>query len=122
MREPPICRSISTVHSISSAIGSCYERAFRNARFLVQPTSAAILESLLGGRPAKLNPAERTGYASEAASLLARIASQAKSPYAADLTASEPALSIALNQPETSLAAVVGPGRSSQSRRPTKPF
>ncbi len=79
--------------------------SFPNARFLVQPTSAAILESLLGGRPTKLNPAERTGYASEAASLLARIASQPKSPYAADLTASEPALSIALNQPETSLAA-----------------
>jgi len=79
--------------------------SFPGARFLVQPVSAAILETLLGGRPAKLSAADRAGYASEAASLLARIAGQPKSPYAADLSASEPALTIALNQPETSLAA-----------------
>ena len=79
--------------------------SFPAARFLVQPIDAAILESLLGGRPAKLSDADRAGYASEAASLLARIAGQPKSPYAADLSASEPALTIALNQPETSLAA-----------------
>jgi len=79
--------------------------SFPGTRFLVQPVSAAILETLLGGRPAKLTAAERAGYASEAASLLARIAGQPKSPYAADLSASEPELTIALNQPETSLAA-----------------
>jgi len=79
--------------------------SFPGARFLVQPVSAAILETLLGGRPAKLSAADRAGYASEAASLLARIAGQPKSPYAADLSASEPELTIALNQPETSLAA-----------------
>src|SRR5208282_5565825 len=53
--------------------------SFPGTRFLVQPVSAAILETLLGGRPAKLS--------------------------AADLSASEPELTIALNQPETSLAA-----------------
>ncbi|MGD0042635.1 MAG: hypothetical protein ABSE84_19905, partial [Isosphaeraceae bacterium] len=79
--------------------------SFPAARFLVQPVSAAILETLLGGRPAKLSAADRAGYASEAASLLARIAGQPQSSYAADLSASEPALTIALNQPETSLAA-----------------
>ena len=79
--------------------------SFPGVRFLVQPTRAAILETLLGGWPAKLTDAERAGYASEAALLLARIAGQPKSPYAADLSASEPKLTIALNQPETSLAA-----------------
>jgi hypothetical protein len=79
--------------------------SFPGVRFLVQPASAAILETLLGGRPAKLTAADRAVYASEAASLLARIAGQPGSPYAADLSASEPELTIALNQPETSLAA-----------------
>ena len=79
--------------------------SFPGTRFLVQPVSAAILERLLGGRPAKLTAAERAGYANEAALLLARIAGQPKSPYAADLSASEPALTIALSQPETSQAA-----------------
>jgi hypothetical protein len=79
--------------------------SFPGARFLVQPVSAAILETLLGGRPAKLTAADRAGYASSAASLLARIAGQPKSPYGADLSASEPELTIALNQPETSQAA-----------------
>jgi hypothetical protein len=79
--------------------------SFPAARFLVQPVNAAILESLLGGRPAKLTDADRAAYASEAASLLARIARQPKSPFAADLSAAEPALVIALSQPETSLAA-----------------
>ncbi len=79
--------------------------SFPNARFLVQPTSGPILESLLGGRPAKLTPAERAGYAGEAASLLAKVANQPRSPYAPDLNSSEPALTVALNQPETSQAA-----------------
>ncbi len=79
--------------------------SFPKARFVVQPTSAAILESLLGGKPAKLTTVERAAYTNEAALLLARVASQPKSPYAADLSASEPALTVALNQPETSLAA-----------------
>ncbi len=79
--------------------------SFPGVRFLVQPVNAAILETLLGGRPAKLTAAERAGYASEAASLLARIAGQPRSPYAADLSASEPELTITLNQPGTSLAA-----------------
>jgi HEAT repeat protein len=79
--------------------------SFPGVRFLVQPVSPAILETLLGGRPAKLTAAERAGYASEAASLLARIVGQPRSPYAADLSASEPELTIALNQPDTSVSA-----------------
>ena len=79
--------------------------SFPAARFLVQPTTAPILESLLGGRPARLSKAQRAAYAKEASSLLAQVAGQPKSPYAADLSDSEPALSLALNRPETSQAA-----------------
>ena len=79
--------------------------SFPAARFLVQPASAPILERLLGGRPARLTEADRTGYANEATALLARIAGQPKSPYFTDLKASEPSLTVALSQSDTSLAA-----------------
>ena len=65
----------------------------------------AILEKLIGGRPSKFSDADRTGYAQEAAALLARIAVQPKGPFTADLAAAEPALAAALSQPGTSLAA-----------------
>jgi hypothetical protein len=79
--------------------------SFPAAKFLVQPTTAPILESLLGGRPAKLGKADRATYAKEATSLLAQIAGQPKSPYSPDLATSEPALALTLNHPETSQAA-----------------
>ncbi|MGO9599766.1 MAG: HEAT repeat domain-containing protein [Isosphaeraceae bacterium] len=78
---------------------------FPAVKFLVQPVDSATLEKLLGGRPAKLSEADRLGYAREAATLLARIATAPRSPLAADLSAVEPALTFALNQPATSLAA-----------------
>jgi hypothetical protein len=81
--------------------------SFPGARFLVQPMTAPILESLLGGRPAKFGKADRAAYAREATLLLARIAGQPKSPYLPDLVTSEPALTLALNQPETSQAASI---------------
>jgi HEAT repeat protein len=79
--------------------------SFPRVKYLVQPVDAASLERLLGGKPAKLTDAERTSYAQEATSLLARIASQPNSPLAADLTAAEPALAAGLRTPGTSLAA-----------------
>jgi hypothetical protein len=78
---------------------------FPAVKFLVQPTDSATLEKLLGGRPAKHSDAERLSHAGEAATLLARIAATPRSPFAADLSAVEPALAFALNQPATSLAA-----------------
>jgi HEAT repeat protein len=78
---------------------------FPGVKYLVQPASPAILENLLGGRPSKLSNTERAGYAHEAASLLSRIASERRSPFAADLSAAEAALVVALSQPGTSLAA-----------------
>ena len=77
-------------------------------RFLVQPTDAATLQLQLKGLPAPLADTERTGYARESATLLARIASEQKSgPLAADLTAAEPALAVALGDGSTAPAAAI---------------
>jgi hypothetical protein len=77
---------------------------FPAVKFLVQPVDSATLEKLLGDRPAKLSDADRLGYARESATLLARIAAMPRSRLAADLSAVEPSLTFALNQPATSLA------------------
>jgi hypothetical protein len=91
---------------------------FPGVKFMVQPVDAATVETLLGGRPVKLSDAERAGYAQEAATLLARIASQPNSPLAPDLTAAEPALATALRGPATGMAASAAlgdiPNRSAQ--------
>lgn len=80
-------------------------RNYPGVKFLVTPTSPAILERQLGGRPSEFSPEERTAYAREAASLLAQVASQSGSPFEADLRQAESALSVALNAPTTDLAA-----------------
>ena len=69
---------------------------FPGVKYLVQPMDPATLEKLIGGRPSKFTEADRTGYAQEAAALLARIAAQPKGPFTADLAAAEPALAAAL--------------------------
>jgi HEAT repeat protein len=79
--------------------------SFPGVKLLVTPTNAAILERQLGGRPMNLSDAERAGYAVEAAGLLARLTVQQSSPFERDLDRAEPALTIALNTPPTSLAA-----------------
>ncbi len=78
---------------------------FPGVKFLVQPMSPETLEKLIGGRPSKFNDSERASYAQQAASLLAQITEQPRSPFAPDLKAAESALMIALSQPGTSLAA-----------------
>ncbi len=78
---------------------------YPGVKFVVQPTTAPILEQQLGGRPTSLSAAERAGYARAAAALLARIASEPGSPFEPDLARVESALTIALNTPPTSLAA-----------------
>jgi HEAT repeat protein len=79
-------------------------------KFLVQPVDADMLLRQLKGLPARLSEAERAGYASEAAMLLARIATERKGPMKADLTAAEPALAVALNEAQTARAAATALG------------
>jgi HEAT repeat protein len=81
------------------------ERDFPGIQWLVPPPDVATLEKQLKGRPSILNEAERLGYAREAAALLARIAADRKGPLGTDLASVEPALSLALNAPETARSA-----------------
>jgi HEAT repeat protein len=81
------------------------EQDFPGIRWLVPTSNAALLEKQLGGRPSVLTEAERLGYAREAADLLARIAADHKGPLGTDLGSVEPALSLALNSPETARSA-----------------
>jgi len=81
------------------------ERDFPGIRWLVPPADAAMLEAQLKGRPSVLTEAERIRYAREAAALLARIAADHKGPLGTDLGSVEPALSLALNSPETARSA-----------------
>ncbi len=80
---------------------------FPGVRFLVTPTDPQILDRQLAivGRPVVLPAEDRAGYAREAAALLATIAERPNSPFEGDLVQAEPALSIALNVPGTSLPA-----------------
>jgi hypothetical protein len=80
-------------------------RRYPGVKFLVTPTSPEILEQQLGGRPSGLSDAERAAYAQEAAMLLSVIASRPGNPFEKDLVSVEPALTIALNGPNTGLAA-----------------
>ncbi len=80
-------------------------KRYPDVKFIVQPTSPERLESMLGGRPSALTDAERAAYAREAAALLARVASRAGGPFTPDLERVEPALTLALQSPETSVAA-----------------
>ncbi len=81
------------------------ERDFPGIHWLVPPPDAATLEKQLKGRPSILTEAERLAYAREAAALLARIAADRKGPLGTDLASIEPALSLALNGPETARSA-----------------
>jgi len=83
---------------------------FPGVKYLVQPLDPATLRKLIGGRPSKFSDADRTGYAQQAAALLARIAAQPKGPFTADLATVEPVLAAALRQPGTSLAAAAALG------------
>jgi HEAT repeat protein len=85
-------------------------RNFPGLRFLVQPGDVSLLEPQLKGLPPSLSAAERASYAREAAELLARIATQRKGPLTADLPEVEPALAIALQKPDTGLAAAAALG------------
>ena len=111
---------MSTARSTSRSSGpACGETSRGSSSWSSRSTGHA--GEAAGGRPARLSDAERAGYAREAAALLARIASQPKSPLAADLTAAEPALAVALSQPGTSLAASTALGDVPEPDRPAEP-
>jgi hypothetical protein len=77
------------------------ERDYPRIKYLVQPGNVDLLQKQLKGLPTALTQAERTSYTTEAATLLARISSQEKSPFGADLVALEPAFSTAVNRADT---------------------
>lgn len=79
--------------------------SYPGIRFVVLPTSAELLEAQLGNRPVSLTEAERTAYATEAASLLATVASRPGNPFESDLKRAEEALTIGLGMPATRLNA-----------------
>jgi hypothetical protein len=81
------------------------EKDYPRVKFIVQPGEAEVLQKQLKGLPPGLTKAERTSYTTEAATLLACVSSQQKSPFAVDLIASEPALSAAISRAETAQAA-----------------
>ncbi len=92
-------------------------RNYPGLRFLVQPGDASLLQKQLTGLAPSLSPAERAGYAREATTLLARIATQRKGPLTPDLSAVEPALAVALRSPETGQRGCDRSGRDSPSGR-----
>lgn len=85
---------------------------FPGVKFLVTPTNSRSLDEQLGvaGRPQALSAAERAAFARDATALLARIAGQAGSPFNRELAAIEPALTAAMNAPETAPSASVALG------------
>ncbi len=87
-------------------------RRFPGVKWIVTPTTSQLLDQQLtiAGRPLPVSAAERSGYAREAAGLLAQIAARPNSPFEPDLAQIEPILAIALNTPGPDLAttAVLG--------------
>jgi HEAT repeat protein len=71
-------------------------------KFLVQPADAATLKKQLTGLPVPLTDEERISYARQATALLARISTNWQGPLATNLTAAEPALSVAVFRSPTS--------------------
>ncbi len=78
---------------------------YPGVKFLIQTSDVKSLERQLGGRPAKLTDAERLDQARQAAALLAQIAGRPNSPFAADLSAAESALTAAISTPDAALSA-----------------
>jgi hypothetical protein len=79
---------------------------YPGVRFLVQPVEASQLERQLGGRPSAFSDAQRSAYAREATTLLAKLAALPGGPFAHDLAEVEPSLAQTLHHPETQADAV----------------
>ncbi len=81
---------------------------FPGVRFIVTPPDAQSLgqQITIAGKPVGLSDRERVAYARYAAVLLAQVATRPNSPFEPDLARVEPALSIALQSPETNYFAI----------------
>jgi hypothetical protein len=86
------------------------EHDYPGIKFLVHPVDTVTLGQQLKNLPAKLDDAERAGYAREAATLLAQIAKEHKGPLPGDLIGAKPALAAALNRADTAPSATVALG------------
>ncbi len=93
------------------------ERDFPGIRYLVPTDEPALLERQLRGRPSSLTAAERTGYARDAAALLARIAAARRSPMAEGLRQLEPALA---GRPAGSRRRRIGRRGAGRAARPVR--
>ena len=110
-RAPPLSRYSSTARSTCSTSGPTWIMITLESSSWSSPLTPTCSLRQLKGLPARLSEAERAGYAREAATLLARIATeQRKGPLTADLTAAEPALAVALNEAQTATAAATALG------------
>jgi hypothetical protein len=81
------------------------EHDYPGIKFLVQPVSPDLLLQQLKALPTVPSETVRVSYAREAATLLARIATENKGPLVTDLTAVEPTLALALSEAQTAPAA-----------------
>jgi hypothetical protein len=77
------------------------EHDYPGIKFLVQPTSPDVLLQQLKALPGVPSETVRISYAHEAATLLARIATERNGPLVASLTAVEPPLALALGEAQT---------------------
>jgi hypothetical protein len=80
-------------------------------RFIVQPGDASLLQKQLKTIPSTFSIEERSASAQEATELLAQIASSDKGPLTANLSAAEPALSVALNRDASAISAAAALSR-----------
>jgi hypothetical protein len=81
------------------------EHDYPGIKFLVQPVSPDMLLRQFKALPPVPSETVRVSYAREAATLLARIATENKGPLVTDLTAVEPTLALALNEAQIAPAA-----------------
>ena len=81
------------------------EHDYPGIKFLVQPINPDMLLQQLKALPGVSNETVRVSYAREAATLLARIATERKGPLVPSLTSIEPTLVLALNEAQTAHAA-----------------
>lgn len=83
------------------------EHDYPGIKFLVQPINPDMLSRQLKALPGISSEAMRVSYAREAATLLARIATERKGPLVNDMTLIEPKLAVALNEAQTAQAAAI---------------
>jgi HEAT repeat protein len=87
------------------------EHDYPGIRFIVQPGDASLLQKQLKSIPSAFSTEERSASAQEATALLALIALSNMGPLIADLSAAEPALSVAVNRDTSAISAAAALGQ-----------